>query len=679
VNAQTQLHALKPFTLVWVDSSGDLQLNDIIKKENDFFPLANLNSLANPGKAYWLRIAIQAEGRIKKWWLILNNDSTNKKSTAESETVDVWTLDSNYTVLDHQRTGLMVPRSQKSIPGKPALNRVFFSAENGERRILLLRVYNDFESTEISAPELRDSMVGFPGSPVDLGITFQVGGVMMLCIFSFFLYLFVRDKSYLFFALYTFTLSQHYLLFLPDYPLIQWYVPEHPFWSTPLFFLLAVGGLILFIWFGRYFVNLAKLSPRLDKLLKWGTVIVVAWLLVNVYMLVAYKQQALMPFMFIFILAILTFLIRLAFFKTNLVKIYVSGAIWLFIFTLLGLLSNEGFIDPPFNPWPVGQIGQIIIYTLGIAYKIRENEKEKAQAQLIQIRNVELAGLYEESRRQKEEIEVQKKNAEKALEDLQSAQTQLIHSEKMASLGELTAGIAHEIQNPLNFVNNFSELNSELIDEMTVQLDKGSIDDAKQLAGSIKENEEKIKHHGKRADSIVKGMLQHSHGSTGQKEVTDLNRLVDEYLRLAFHGWKAKDRSFNAKFEFHADTQLPAVRVAAQDLGRVILNLTNNAFYAINERSKKEQGSGYEPMLTVSTMKKDGRIVISFKDNGYGIPASAREKIFQPFYTTKPTGEGTGLGLSLAYDIITKGHGGDIEVKTKGGEGTEFIISIPAV
>jgi signal transduction histidine kinase len=278
------------------------------------------------------------------------------------------------------------------------------------------------------------------------------------------------------------------------------------------------------------------------------------------------------------------------------------------------------------------------------------------------------------------EAEVKKQTAElrTTLDHLKSTQTQLIHSEKMASLGELTAGIAHEIQNPLNFVNNFSELNSELIDEMTVQLDKGSIDDAKQIAGSIKENEEKIKHHGKRADSIVKGMLQHSHGSTGQKEATDLNQLVDEYLRLAFHGWKAKDRSFNAKFEFHADAQLPAVKVAAQDLGRVILNLTNNAFYAINERSKKEQGSGYEPMLTVSTRKKDSSIVISFKDNGYGIPASAREKIFQPFYTTKPTGEGTGLGLSLAYDIITKGHSGTLSVITEEGKGTEFLIIIPA-
>jgi two-component system, NtrC family, sensor kinase len=262
------------------------------------------------------------------------------------------------------------------------------------------------------------------------------------------------------------------------------------------------------------------------------------------------------------------------------------------------------------------------------------------------------------------------------LEDLRNTQQQLIQSEKMASLGELTAGIAHEIQNPLNFVNNFSEVNNELIDEMNEELRMGKIQDAIRVAENIKQNNEKISHHGKRADSIVKGMLQHSRNSSGQKELTDINVLADECLRLSYHGLRAKDKSFNSGTETNFDNSLPKINIATQDIGRVILNLFTNAFYSVTQK-KKQLGEAFAPLVRVETGRRNNHIIISIRDNGMGVPQKVIDKIFQPFFTTKPVGEGTGLGLSMSYDIITKGHHGELKVDTKEGEYAEFTIILP--
>ena len=263
------------------------------------------------------------------------------------------------------------------------------------------------------------------------------------------------------------------------------------------------------------------------------------------------------------------------------------------------------------------------------------------------------------------------------IDTLRSTQSQLIQSEKMASLGELTAGIAHEIQNPLNFVNNFSEVNTELIDEAGEEMDKGNISEAKIILNDIKENEQKINHHGKRADAIVKGMLQHSSSGSGKKEPTDINKLADEYLRLAYHGLRAKDKLFNATMKTDYDESIGNINIIPQDIGRVILNLINNAFYVVDEK-KKSGIENYEPTVSVSTKKINGKIEIKVADNGNGIPQKIVDKIFQPFFTTKPTGQGTGLGLSLSYDIV-KAHGGEIKVETKEGEGSVFTIQIPII
>jgi two-component system NtrC family sensor kinase len=324
--------------------------------------------------------------------------------------------------------------------------------------------------------------------------------------------------------------------------------------------------------------------------------------------------------------------------------------------------------------------------------KLETLEKEKIQTKS-RIRTYSLiAGLfilsliglilYRNNRKEKKAKIV----LEGTLKELKSTQKQLIQSEKMASLGELTAGIAHEIQNPLNFVNNFSEVNKELLVEMEAAIRKGDSEEALSIAKGVIDNQEKINHHGKRADAIVKSMLQHSRTSSGKKEPTDINALCDECLRLAYHGYRAKDKLFNVKFETDLDVSIPKINVVTQDIGRVVLNLINNAFYAVNEK-QKQNIPGYEPTVWVSTRRvgspsgaggSGGKVEIKVRDNGPGIPEHIKEKIFQPFFTTKPTGQGTGLGLSLSYDIV-KAHGGELRVESKMGEGTEFTILLSSL
>ena len=305
-----------------------------------------------------------------------------------------------------------------------------------------------------------------------------------------------------------------------------------------------------------------------------------------------------------------------------------------------------------------------------IQFKLERIEKDRNTLSIM------LQESIEDLQKKSLVIEDANKALIQTLEELKTTQVQLIQSEKMASLGELTAGIAHEIQNPLNFVNNFSEVSNELLEEMTEQLEKGNANEAKAIANEVKMSLEKINLHGKRADGIVKSMLQHSRTSNNKKEPTDINVLADEYLRLAYHGLRAKDKSFNAALKTDYDENIGLLKVISQDIGRVILNLITNAFYAVMEK-KKLHTQDYEPTVTVSTKKIDNKIIVEVTDNGTGIPQKALDKIFQPFFTTKPTGQGTGLGLSLSYDIVTKGHGGELKVETKEGEYTAFSVILP--
>lgn len=282
---------------------------------------------------------------------------------------------------------------------------------------------------------------------------------------------------------------------------------------------------------------------------------------------------------------------------------------------------------------------------------------------------------YNLLQQQKEETERQRAMLEEALANLKTTQEQLVHREKMASLGELTAAIAHEIQNPLNFVKNFSEVSTELADELQQEAAAGKTEEVVAMATAIKENLRMIAHHSNRADSIIKNMMMHSRANPGQKQPTDLRVLIDEYLRLSYHGLKAKEKSFQATLRTDFDERMEAVRVVPEEIGRVLLNLFNNAFYAVKEK-QKTAGPGFEPLVEVSTRQLPGNIEICIRDNGTGIPRSIRNKILQPFYTTKPAGAGTGLGLSLSYDII-KAHRGELQVETKEGEYAAFKIILP--
>jgi signal transduction histidine kinase len=367
-----------------------------------------------------------------------------------------------------------------------------------------------------------------------------------------------------------------------------------------------------------------------------------------------------------------------------------SIAVLSFFIFLSGVTStvDDHLMNPLFNPW----VFFYLLYVLGpptslsiflandFARTSKRLQQKLDEVELLSEKNVAAEKEKQEilsSQNQQLELKVQERTAElnRSLTQVKETQAQLVQAEKMASLGELTAGIAHEIQNPLNFVNNFSEVNKELIAELEKELEKGDISESKQLAVEIAKNIDKVEHHGKRADAIVKSMLQHSRSSSGQKELQDINKLVDEYVRLAYHGFRAKEKDFNTTLDLDFDPNAGSVNIVSQDIGRVLLNLLNNAFYAVAEKSKLKI-EGYIPVVKVKICKIDKLVEITVTDNGNGIPEKVLDKVFQPFFTTKPTGQGTGLGLSLSYDII-KAHSGQINIRNTPGSGAEFIITLP--
>ena len=519
---------------------------------------------------------------------------------------------------------------------------------------------------------------------------FAMGFFLLATIFNLFFFWTTHERTYLYFALFLFFVVVEiftqgltrlypglltyegiyviialffYFLFIRRYFATFLYAPR---WDK---FLLTISGLILvnvaalFIFPDNDFVNTAS---RITAFF-----INPASLLITFLLFVRRHKQA-AGFFMIAILPDLSFQLM---FGLALV-IAQFGTVPQF---LTWINQNANAISIATTSW------MILLFTWVLFKRYDQQRKEIAQQQLDKERlakekEIERSNLIEQ---QKIELEktVEERTAElkQSLKDLQATQSQLIQSEKMASLGELTAGIAHEIQNPLNFVNNFSEVNEELLKELKTEADKGNLDEVKAIANDIVFNSEKINHHGKRADAIVKGMLQHSRSSSGKKEPTDINALTDEYLRLAYHGLRARDKSFNTTMKTDFDDTVGKVNIIPQDIGRVILNLINNAFYVVDEKKtvQQAQGGSYEPTVSVSTKKNNGKVEIKVADNGNGIPQKVLDKIFQPFFTTKPTGQGTGLGLSLSYDIV-KAHGGEIRVETKENEGTTFLIMLPS-
>ena len=533
-------------------------------------------------------------------------------------------------------------------------------------------------------------------APSEVQEAFIIGMILISLFISLFFYRVVREKVYLYFALFVFFLGiNRFYNIAGSYT--QWFRQDLSRYVNYIGLAWAFIPFFL-IQFVRSFFEIKKRYPKFDKALFIVGMLNIVATLSQLFPLVLqsnkFNEFFIAPPLIAFLIIPLLLIITSFLFLRNqnssfrLIALGLLPLICLYIIsTFLGdetifgkwldvsprFMKNFRLIEMICLCWLLLCFVKVLVKRYGLLQSENANQafEKEMIAREIEIERSELIA------RQKVELEKQvtERTAElqQSLESLKATQSQLIQSEKMASLGELTAGIAHEIQNPLNFINNFSELNKELVEEMKTELANGNLQSANEIADDIISNEEKINYHGKRADAIVKGMLQHSRKSSGQKELIDINALCDEYLRLSYHGLRAKDKSFNAKFETNFDPSLPKINVVPQEMGRVILNLINNAFYAVSERKKLNE-PGYEPTVIVSTRKENEMVEIKVKDNGTGISQKVIDKIFQPFFTTKPTGSGTGLGLSLSYDIVTKGHSGELKVETKEGGGSEFVI-----
>lgn len=648
---------------------------------------------------YWLRY------RLKN---ILNKEAkvclTNIMNADQS---DFYLLNKSNR-WSHYTTGVLCPNAKKN--GLKTINQIPIFIPPGEEVIIYNRLKNFYY---VNKPKYIFVSIGFTDKVIqesyiskESTFTFRefnaifTGILLFACIFSLFFYTIVKNRVYLYYALFLF-----YFLFDRSF-LTDFVFPAHPLVLYSIEYFVKSTGILLFVQFTRYFLKTFNHFPKWDRALKYIAVIHPSIVITSFFIEphLTGKWNGVLNNLSELSFTIGLFMLLITYLKflnspdrlTRVLQISAIPALiyWAFGFALMysfNFLTSIYNIEPPkFIKWlnirfdilnEICVIWLVMCFSWVLLLQFVQLRKENAQQALDRERvakekEIERRQLIEMKRIELERtVEERTSELKQSLDNLQLTQKQLIQSEKMASLGELTAGIAHEIQNPLNFVNNFSELNSELIKEMQDELKIGNNSEAIAISNEVKGNEEKINHHGKRADAIVKGMLLHAQASTGQKEPTDINALANEYLRLSYQGLRAKDKTFNATLQTDFDPGVGSISVIPKDIGRVLLNLYNNAFYAISEE-KKQQPAGYAPTVSLSTKKVNGKVEISVKDNGKGIPQKVVDKIFQPFFTTKPTGQGTGLGLSMSYDII-KAHGGKIEVVAKEDEGAEFIIYLP--
>ncbi len=635
----------------------------------------------------------------------------------------------------HNHTGSLVPWSQRD--GLKRTLAIPYELSSGQELIVYKRIFYDIRFNPLTSIStgifLTNAFIKtnyienyqFERYRVLSGVLFGILLIAMLI--NFFFYWVSKEKVYLHFALCLLCAATMYF----NENLFLLLFREHPVLFN--YFLPIVFAFLLFFALNsiRLFFNVPLHYPRWNR---WMIFInSIAFVILPLILIFRLQMNFYnWPPLIVYATALITTLMFIRQKSSRLVTIAVLpliilGSLVEIVVMLIGKLIPDRSRLPDLYIWfsenrmyveYVLQVWLVVIFSWSLFRRF-----QMLQQQVLS-ETVEKERLAKEREMEKNEMigaqklelekQVKERTAElkQSLENLKETQAHLIQAEKMASLGELTAGIAHEIQNPLNFVNNFSDVNRELIDDLNEEIDRGNTKEAKQIAESLRDNEGKINHHGKRADAIVKGMLQHSRNSAGVKEPADLNALCDEYLRLSYHGLRAKDKNFNTELKIDLDPSVGKINIISQDIGRVLLNIYNNAFYAVREKQKqKEQEkeesqekqktetenrrdvmhdvpamhdvpiipdvSEYKPQVSVSTKKKDKQVVITITDNGNGIPEKIIDKIFQPFFTTKPTGLGTGLGLSLSYDII-KAHGGEVKVSSIEGQGSEFIITINA-
>ncbi|WP_240686627.1 7TM diverse intracellular signaling domain-containing protein [Algoriphagus formosus] len=524
-------------------------------------------------------------------------------------------------------------------------------------------LYKTLSAKVVSEKELIQSQhLHFLSEGIFLGI------ILGVAIYHLLVFIRVKEKEYLLLSIYLFFLT--ILLAIISGTIYGLTSFENPEWNYKIFNFISPLTSFFSLWFSIVFLDLNQNKYAREMKIYWGfQILFIANLFFSLF-----EIESLERLTYFTSSPASIFLLYLGFkrlkdgFKPA--GIYLASYIPASIAVSILTLYTYGFLDYQWiihNSLLIGVVLQALFFSLAIARKIRLLKEEKEQI------------LNDEKNNLERKVSERTEDLNQSLENLKATQSQLIQAEKMASLGELTAGIAHEIQNPLNFVNNFSEISNELIEEIEEEQKKPAAERDNELIfeiiADLKQNLQKINKHGHRAGSIVKNMLEHSRISTGEKVLTDINVLADEYVKLSYHGLRAKDKSFNADLKLNLAPNLPKVKILPSEIGRVLLNLANNAFYAVSEKAKGNL-EGYKPQLTLSTVKTKNGIEISVSDNGPGIPESIKDKIFQPFFTTKPSGSGTGLGLSLSYDIV-KAHGGEVKVESESGKGTTFRIQIP--
>jgi signal transduction histidine kinase len=615
---------------------------------------------------YWVKFELQNSSNDNNEWLIEYD---------KWETVEMYISDSISGFMK-KITGHTIPFDKKDfrLANRNLIDVKINKSETKEIYAKLTTGYDYMQRPEdlSCTVYLKTSVVEYQDGVMSI-IYFFSGIYVVMLLYNLFVYYSIREKSYLYYL---------YLIFFSLFALwentgytVQLFhsIARFPSWVTNFDLVSSSLFGIAIILFTRSFLKTKKYSPAIDKIFSF---IIIALVLVLIPALFGHSFLATnISGLLGMLTSALTLIASIKSYRQK----YPSSGIFLlangifmisiFLYLALAILKqNQNFL---FNfSISIGSAIQIVLFSFALGNRINVLKKQNEESQLKIIEQLQLYGELQDKTNKELEQKVEERTKE-----LKDSQQQLIQQEKLASLGEVTAGVAHEIQNPLNFIKNFSELNTDLIIELQEELNSGNIIAVKELSEDIKSNSEKISSHGIRVDSIVKGMLQHTRTNSSQKEMVDINTICDEYIGLSFHGLRAKDKNFNAKIVKNYDTNIGGVNINRQDIGRVLLNLLNNAFYAVNEKQSAAL-NGYDPAVTISTTKNTNTFQISIQDNGPGIPQKILNKIFQPFFTTKPTGKGTGLGLSISYEIV-KEHNGQLTVNTKDGGFTEFIITIP--
>ncbi|MEP7228877.1 MAG: 7TM-DISM domain-containing protein [Ginsengibacter sp.] len=570
-----------------------------------------------------------------------------------------------------EETGRSFPFSKRHIRNRSFLFALQF--KEGEEKEIYLRVENHVCIFPLYIGNM--TAISEKQHPEDTLYGIYYGICFIVAFYALALFIATHETYYFYFFLQIIFFFLYGIIYCGDAS--QWFpafaLPVTDFGTV----IISIGIIFVYLFFNSFLNTRKKIPAASRTFLISASLIVIAVLLY----FAGFRSLATTINMIVFSSVFLAAVILIFYLKEEKIirLLFIGFAIGfgVVIFWILMLQNLIPYTRIVNNLFMIQYMWWMIIFSVVLGLNINNYIKEKYQAQ-----KESLTYLKENEKLILHQNEMLEQKVEERTKELRETQSQLIQSEKMASLGELTAGIAHEMQNPLNFVNNFSEINTELIGEMKNELNEGNTKEAIVIANTIEENEQKINHHGKRADAIVKGMIQHSRINSGQQELTNLNALADEYLRLSYHGFRAKDKSFNAITHTDFDETIGKINIIPQDIGRVLLNLYNNAFYSVAEKSIQHSENlpagqaGYEPTIWLATRKNGDKIFINVKDNGNGIPQKLIDKIFQPFFTTKPTGQGTGLGLSLSYDII-RANGGEIKVETKESEGSVFIIQLP--